>query len=423
MWLICVVDTPGGGLHRADLPKPGLALFEVSWPRRAKAKLTDPTAMVVGTVDADGQPWQHTVLLKTTAMPGHEEVFLPHQHGQPRRASWEDNPRIPACFPWHTPWTARCVTGRVEKLGTLGVMKYFHSRPGTAQIAAWVCQSTHLGPWRAGGQVPRTQSRITQGEVPLPSFWGGFRVRIDTVEFWQGRASPAIASTTPERGTAGIERLAPDEPSRRALLQGRFVYLVSAVERRIDERRSVMVTVFFPVSTSCCRRRGMDLLIEGSGASWQAVAGLAAAGEPLRWLLLGKAEMAPWAACPPGRQPLGQQPARRLARGGRMPPLADRGAEPADPDRRLPAPCVSWRSEGRPDRPGTQGADQTLGADEDHSQRAPKHLLARRLTTPVLRETGGRDALVLRPSPADEQHHQHYCSDGRSPATPSTSPS
>ncbi len=53
-----------GGLHRADLPAEPLALFEKWLAQACEAKLTDPTAMVVGTVDADGQPWQRTVLLK-----------------------------------------------------------------------------------------------------------------------------------------------------------------------------------------------------------------------------------------------------------------------------------------------------------------------------------------------------------------------
>ena len=131
-----------GGLHRADLPADPLALFEKWLAQACEAKLTDPTAMVVATVDADGQPWQRTVLLKHYDAEG--MVFYTNM-GSRKARQLEGNPRISLLFPWHTLDRQVHVTGRVEKMSTFEVMKYFHSRPKDSQIAAWVSkQSTRI---------------------------------------------------------------------------------------------------------------------------------------------------------------------------------------------------------------------------------------------------------------------------------------
>ncbi|HHW4805809.1 TPA: pyridoxine/pyridoxamine 5'-phosphate oxidase, partial [Salmonella enterica] len=99
-----------GGLHRADLPAEPLTLFEKWLAQACEAKLTDPTAMVVGTVDADGQPWQRTVLLKHYDAEG--MVFYTNM-GSRKAHQLEGNPRISLLFPWHTLDRQVHVTGRV----------------------------------------------------------------------------------------------------------------------------------------------------------------------------------------------------------------------------------------------------------------------------------------------------------------------
>ncbi len=193
-----------GGLHRADLPAEPLALFEKWLAQACEAKLTDPTAMVVATVDADGQPWQRTVLLKHYDAQG--MVFYTNM-GSRKAQQLEGNPRISLLFPWHTLDRQVHVTGRVEKMSTFEVMKYFHSRPKDSQIAAWVSkQSTRIS---ARGVLEakflELKQKFANGEVPLPSFWGGFRVVVETVEFWRGASTGCTtASTTPAMGMAGI---------------------------------------------------------------------------------------------------------------------------------------------------------------------------------------------------------------------------
>ena len=68
-------------------------------------------------------------------------------------------------------------------------MKYFHSRPKDSQIAAWVSRQSSRISTRGilEGKFLELKQKFLQGEIPLPSFWGGYRVKINSMEFWQGR--------------------------------------------------------------------------------------------------------------------------------------------------------------------------------------------------------------------------------------------
>ncbi|VTR58612.1 Pyridoxine/pyridoxamine 5'-phosphate oxidase [Serratia fonticola] len=107
-----------------------------------------------------------------------------------KRNKLAQNPHISLLFPWHMLDRQVIFLGKAERLSTLEVMKYFNSRPKDSQIGAWVSQqSTRIS---ARGILEskflELKQKFQQGEVPLPSFWGGFRVRFDSVEFWQGGA-------------------------------------------------------------------------------------------------------------------------------------------------------------------------------------------------------------------------------------------
>ncbi|ATY93065.1 pyridoxamine 5'-phosphate oxidase [Pectobacterium atrosepticum] len=174
-----------GGLRRGDLPANPLDLFERWLKQACEAKLADPTAMSVATVDERGQPYQRIVLLKHYDEKG--MVFYTNM-GSRKAHHLENNPRISLLFPWHVLERQVMVLGRVEKLPALEVLKYFHSRPKDSQIGAWVSkQSSRIS---ARGVLEskflELKQKFQSGEVPLPSFWGGFRVVIDSVEFWQG---------------------------------------------------------------------------------------------------------------------------------------------------------------------------------------------------------------------------------------------
>ena len=176
-----------GGLHRDELPLDPLDLFE-KWLRLAcDAKLPDPTAMSIATVDEGGRPYQRIVLLKHYDAQGF--VFYTNL-GSRKAQHIAKNNQVSLLFPWHTLERQVHVTGVAEALSPLEVVKYFHSRPKDSQIAAWVSQQSSRISARSmlEAKFMELKQKFANGEIPLPSFWGGYRVRFDSMEFWQGGA-------------------------------------------------------------------------------------------------------------------------------------------------------------------------------------------------------------------------------------------
>ncbi|MBN1088741.1 pyridoxamine 5'-phosphate oxidase [Pantoea sp. 1B4] len=199
-----------GGLRRKDLPDDPIALFEQWLSQACEAKLPDPTAMTVATVDEQGQPWQRIVLLKHYDAQG--MVFYTNL-GSRKAPQLAHNPRISLHFPWHYLERQVMVLGEVEKLSPLEVLKYFHSRPRDSQIGAWVSKQSSRISARGilEGKFLELKQKFQQGEVPLPSFWGGYRVKFHTMEFWQGGEHRLHDRFIYQRDHDGwkIDRLAP----------------------------------------------------------------------------------------------------------------------------------------------------------------------------------------------------------------------
>lgn len=202
-----------GGLHREDLPNDPMELFE-KWLRQAcDAQLPDATAMVVGTVDKDGQPFQRIVLLKHYDANGF--VFYTNL-GSRKAQQIKNNPKVSLLFPWHVLERQVHITGSAEPLSALEVVKYFHSRPKDSQIAAWVSQQSSRISARSmlESKFMELKAKFVNGEVPLPTFWGGFRIRFNSIEFWQGGPHRLhdrflYQRTAPEQNIWRIDRLAP----------------------------------------------------------------------------------------------------------------------------------------------------------------------------------------------------------------------
>jgi len=199
-----------GGLRRKHLPDDPIALFEQWLSQACEAKLPDPTAMTVATVDEQGQPWQRIVLLKHYDAQG--MVFYTNL-GSRKALQLAHNPRISLHFPWHYLERQVMVLGEVEKLSPLEVLKYFHSRPRDSQIGAWVSKQSSRISARGilEGKFLELKQKFQQGEVPLPSFWGGYRVKFHTLEFWQGGEHRLHDRFIYQRDHDGwkIDRLAP----------------------------------------------------------------------------------------------------------------------------------------------------------------------------------------------------------------------
>lgn len=174
-----------GGLRRKDLADEPIEQFN-HWLKQAiEANLSDPTAMTVATVDETGQPYQRIVLLKNVDQQG----FVFYTNLGSRKASHlANNAKISLHFPWHDIDRQVHVTGQVEKLSAAENMKYFLSRPKESQLAAIASKQSQRLSARGvlEGKFLELKKKFADGDIPMPSFWGGFRVHVDSIEFWQG---------------------------------------------------------------------------------------------------------------------------------------------------------------------------------------------------------------------------------------------
>jgi pyridoxamine 5'-phosphate oxidase len=159
------------------------------WMREAiETQLLEPNAMVLATVDASGQPWQRTVLLK--GFDARSFVFYTNYESAKARHI-AANGRVGLQFSWLPLERQVSVTGRAEKVSATESLKYFLSRPRDSQLGAWASRQSEVITTRAllEQKFAEMKAKFAQGEIPLPTNWGGYRVTPDSFEFWQGRPS------------------------------------------------------------------------------------------------------------------------------------------------------------------------------------------------------------------------------------------
>jgi len=166
--------------------------------------------MVLSTEDASGAPSSRMVLCKQADAEGFD--FYSNL-GSRKAREIEANPKVSLLFPWHPLGRQVRVDGVASRVGPGESAEYFATRPRGAQIGAWAsAQSSVIGSrTELDERVAETQARFATGEVPLPPHWGGFRVRPDRVEFWQGRSDRLHDRLRYVREPDGwrVERLAP----------------------------------------------------------------------------------------------------------------------------------------------------------------------------------------------------------------------
>ena len=174
-----------GGLDREMLDASPIRQFEAWLEHAVKAGLKDPTAMVLATVDEQGLPWQRIVLLKGLSQGGF--VFYTN-YGSAKAAAIAHNPKVSLLFPWNELDRQVIVGGTVEKMTVAESASYFLTRPRESQIAAWASRQSRPISARAllEKQVSVLREKFGKGEIPLPDFWGGYRVLPQQIEFWQG---------------------------------------------------------------------------------------------------------------------------------------------------------------------------------------------------------------------------------------------
>ncbi len=174
-----------GGLELADLAENPFEQFNRWMQQIIAADVPDPNAMTIATVDASGQPSQRIVLLKNLD----EKGFVFYTNLRSRKAQeLKQNPKISLHFPWHILERQVKVCGVAEELSTTEVLKYFITRPRDSQLGAWASQQSRPISSRAllMQQFELMKNKFAKGEIPLPDFWGGFRVKPHQIEFWQG---------------------------------------------------------------------------------------------------------------------------------------------------------------------------------------------------------------------------------------------
>jgi pyridoxamine 5'-phosphate oxidase len=179
------VDYGREPLKESDLHSDPLEQFRVWFDEAAASGIPEPNAMSLATADADGRPACRTVLLK-----GFDErgfiFFTNHTSRKGRHLA--ANAHAALLFPWIALERQVEITGNVEKLPEPESIAYFESRPRGSRIGAWVSEQSTEIPSREFllERNLEFQKRFAEGPIPKPDFWGGYLLRPETIEFWQG---------------------------------------------------------------------------------------------------------------------------------------------------------------------------------------------------------------------------------------------
>lgn len=199
------------GLDFKDLDECPFKQFELWFNQAIDANLIEPNAMSLATVGNDMKPSIRTVLLKTFDTDGF--VFFSNYKSK-KAKQIDENPYAAIHFAWLGLERQVKMEGRIEKISKTDSMKYFLSRPKGSQLGAWVSHQSEVISSRSllEAKFDEIKNKFSKGEVPFPSFWGGYKVVPQTIEFWQGgknRLHDRFEYKRNEDNTWEINRLAP----------------------------------------------------------------------------------------------------------------------------------------------------------------------------------------------------------------------
>ncbi len=174
------------GIEREQLHDDPVDQFSLWFEQAQNGGIREPNAMVLATVDESGQPFTRTVLLKDLDKRG----FVFYTNFESRKAQQiAGNAQVSLLFLWLDLERQISINGTAEQISTAESLRYFASRPFGSRLGAWVSRQSEVIRSRAllEQKWQEMKSKFANGEVPLPSFWGGYRIKPQSIEFWQGR--------------------------------------------------------------------------------------------------------------------------------------------------------------------------------------------------------------------------------------------
>jgi pyridoxamine 5'-phosphate oxidase len=205
LWFAQAGGAESGGRWR----KIGIALYKL-WHAMLGHTLTDVNAMVLGTVDQAGRPSTRAVLLKGAD----ERGFIFYTNYDSRKGlELAENPNAALTFYWPDLERQVCLAGTVSKLPQAESEAYFKSRPKGSNLAVWASNQSSVVADRAVLEKRWDEMAAKfPGDVPLPPNWGGYVLKPERIEFWQGRLNrlhDRFCYTRQPDNSWKLERLAP----------------------------------------------------------------------------------------------------------------------------------------------------------------------------------------------------------------------